>query len=69
MQQTSDKYFEGYTIKLEEKIPYSGNGTYGENIYIEPETGDLIIELVNIYDNEQVESEISINGTIYEADI
>ena len=69
VQQTSDKYFEGYTIKLEEKIPYSGNGTYGENIYIEAETGDLIIELVNIYDNEQVESEISINGTIYEADI
>lgn len=66
---TSDKHFSGYTIKLEEKIPSVGNGTNGENVYIDSETGDLVIELINMSRGEQVELEISINGTIYEAEI
>jgi hypothetical protein len=69
LQQTSEKYFQGYPIKLEEKIPNVGNGPNGENIYIDPTTGDLIIELVNMLQGEQVESQISINGTIYEGNI
>jgi hypothetical protein len=66
---TSDKHFAGYAIKLEEKIPSIGNGTNGENIYIDAETGDLVIEVINMSRGEQVELEISINGTIYEAEI
>lgn len=69
LQETSDKYFEGFAIKLEEKIPSTGNGPFGENVYIEENTGDLIIEVINVLEGEQVESNISINGTIYEAEI
>lgn len=66
--QTSDKYFAGFAIKLENKIPNVGNGVNGENVYIDAETGSLIIETVNLEEDEQVEVEIAINGTIYETE-
>ena len=69
LQQTSDKYFAGFSIKLEDKIPNEGNGINGENIYIEESTGDLIIEFININSDEQIELQITTDGTIYEADL
>ena len=68
MSQTADKFFAGFSIKLEDKIPETGNGTNGENIYLNA-TGDLIIELINVNPDEQVETQISVSGTIYEADL
>jgi hypothetical protein len=67
LQLTSDTYFANFTIKLEEKVPLEGNGPNGENVYIEEETGDLIIETINMNNDEELEIEIAINGTIYEA--
>jgi hypothetical protein len=67
LQSTSDKYFANFAIKFDEKIPNEGNGPNGENVYIDTETGDLIIETVNINNDEQLEVQIAINGTIYEA--
>lgn len=69
LQQTSDKYFEGFSIKLNEKVPNEGNGPNGNNVYIDQDTGDIVIEVVNMYEGEQVEAQISVSGTIYEADI
>ena len=69
LQQTSDKYFAGFSIKLEDKIPNEGNGVNGENVYIEEGTGDLIIEFININNDEQIEVQITSDGTIYEADL
>jgi hypothetical protein len=68
LQQTADKFFAGFSIKLEEKIPEIGNGTNGENVYLNA-TGDLIIEFININPDEQIETQISVSGTIYEADL
>ena len=68
LQQTADKFFAGFSIKLEDKIPETGNGTNGENVYLNA-TGDLIIEFININPDEQVETQISVSGTIYEADL
>lgn len=68
LQQTADKFFAGFSIKLEDKIPYEGNGTNGENIYLN-DTGDLVIEFVNINPDEQIETQITVGGTIYEADL
>jgi hypothetical protein len=68
LQQTSDKYFAGFSIKLEDKIPNQGNGANGKNVYLE-ENGDLVIELINLNDDEQVETQITLNGTIYEANL
>jgi hypothetical protein len=67
LQSTSDKYFANFAIKFDEKVPEEGSGPNGENIYIEPETGDLIIETININSDEQLEVQVAINGTIYEA--
>ena len=69
LQQTADKYFAGFSIKLEDKIPNEGNGPNGENVYIEENTGDLIIEFININNDEQIEVQITSDGTIYEADL
>ena len=67
LQLTSEKYFNNFSIKLEEKVPKEGNGIDGSNIYFDEATGDLIVETVNMNPDEQLEVQISINGTIYEA--
>jgi len=67
LQATSEKYFANFAIKFEEKVPTEGNGLNGTNIYFDETTGDLIIEGVNINKDELFEVEVSLNGTIYEA--
>jgi hypothetical protein len=69
LQQTSDRFFAGFSIKLEDKIPGIGNGSDGENVYFDETTGDLIIEFVNLNNDEQIETQITVNGTIYEANL
>jgi hypothetical protein len=69
LQQTADRYFAGFSIKLEDRIPNDGNGQNGENIYIDSVTGDLVIEFINLNNDEQIETEITLNGTIYEINL
>lgn len=69
LQSTSDKYFANFSIKFDQKIPTVGNGPNGSNVYIEESTGDLIIETINTEKDEQLEVQITISGTLYEADI
>jgi hypothetical protein len=69
LQSVSTKYFANFPIKLDEKIPNIGNGPNGSNVYIDPQTGDLIIETVNNANDEQIDIQVGISGTIYEADI
>jgi len=70
LQDTSDKYFLNFPIKLESKLleEEGGSGPDGAYVYIEEGTGDLIIELVNLEPDEQLEVQISVSGTIYEAE-
>jgi hypothetical protein len=68
IQDTSDKYFSNFSIKLENKIPNSGNGPSGSNVYLESLTGNLVIETVNLENDEQIEVEITVSATIYEAE-
>lgn len=69
LQATSNKYFQNFSIKFDEKVPTLGTGPDGSHVYIDPETGELVIEAVNLAEDEQIEVEITISGTIYEADI
>ena len=69
LQSTSDKYFQNFSIKFDTKVPDVGNGPNGEHVYIDPETGDLVIEAINIEDGEQIQVEITTSGTIYEAEL
>jgi hypothetical protein len=68
LQNTSDKYFANFSIKLETKLPEEGNGPDGAYVYIDTDTGDLIVELINLDPDEQIEVQISLSGTIYEAE-
>lgn len=72
IQNTSDTFFKNFTIRLEGKIPTVGLGPNGEIVYLDPETGDLVINVINLDPDEQVEVQILdsgeiLDGTIYGA--
>lgn len=69
LQATSDKYFQNFSIKLDNKVPEEGNGPSGAHVYIDPLTGDLVVEAINLEADEQIELEITTSGTIYEAEL
>ena len=68
IQNTSDQYFSNFSIKLENKVPNYINNPNQSNVYLDNQTGDLIIETVNMENDEQIEIEITIGATIYEAE-
>lgn len=68
LQKTSDKYFAGFAIKLENKVPVVSNSADGNPAYID-ESGNLVIDSINLNADEQVEIQISLSGTIYETEI
>ena len=68
IQNTSDKYFSNFSIKFENKIPNTGSGPNGSNVYLDSTTGNMIIETVNMESDEQIEVEITVSGIIYEAE-
>jgi hypothetical protein len=69
LQSTSDKYFQNFSIKFETKVPDVGGGPNGEHVYIDTSNGGLVIEAINVLDGEQIQVEITISGTIYEAEL
>jgi alpha-L-arabinofuranosidase len=68
IQNTSDKYFANFSIKFENRVPETGSGPNGSNVYLDNATGNLIIETINMESDEQVEIEITVSGILYEAD-
>ena len=68
VQSTSDKYFANFPIKLENKIPRTGTGPSGKHVYLDSTNGNIVIEAVNVEADEQIEVEITVSGTIYEAE-
>lgn len=68
LQSTSDKYFANFAIKLENKIPNPGNGPDGIYVYLDDDTGNMIVEADNLELDEQIQIEITTSGTIYEAE-
>lgn len=69
IQDTSATYFRNYPIKLESSIPSAGSGPAGETVYIDPTTGDLVIELVNLEADEQVDVQVLISGSLLDGTI
>lgn len=68
LQATADKYFANFSIKLDNRIPEQGTATGGDYVYIDPTTGNLVVEAVNLEPDEQIEIQIATSGTIYETD-
>lgn len=69
LQLGSEKYFANFSIKFEEKIPKKGNGPNDSNVYMDTTTGDIILEFVNLKDDEQIEVQIGLDGTIYRVEL
>jgi hypothetical protein len=72
LENTADTYFKNFPIRLENKIPMDGTGPDGAIVYIDPTTGDLVINVINLDSDEQVDVQILnggeiLNGTIYGA--
>ena len=68
LQNTSDKYFLNFPIRLDAKVPNIGNGPSGTNVYIDS-SGNLVVESINLNPGEKVEIQTLQNGTIYETDL
>jgi LysM repeat protein len=68
LQSTSDKFFANFPIKLENKVPDPGSGPNNAYVYLDSTTGSLVVEAVNLEIDEQIEIEITVSGTIYEAE-
>ena len=71
LQNTSAAYFKNFPIKFENKIPNIGTGPNGEIVYIDPITGDIVINVINLEKDELIEVQILnsgaiLDGTIYE---
>lgn len=64
VQGSSRTFFDNFPIKLERKIPDLGTGPYGEVVYIEENTRDLIVNVINLADDELVEVQILSRGEI-----
>ena len=62
----SDAFFRNFPIILNSYlVEYpDGSGPNGESIYIDPATGDLVINFINLPAEEQVQVEILNSGTI-----
>lgn len=72
LENTADTYFKNFPIRLENKIPSVGSGPNGEIVYIDQDTGDLVVNVINLDSDEQVDIQILnngeiLNGTIYGA--
>lgn len=65
LQDTLENYFKKFPIQLDKKIPTVGTGGSNETAYVDPDTGNLIINVVNLEKDEQVEVQILSGGNIF----
>jgi hypothetical protein len=64
LQDTDSNYFNKFAINFSNKIPVCGTGSNCSIVFLDPTTGDLVINVVNLEADEQVEVEILTSGTI-----
>ena len=64
LQNPSDVIFNNFPISFEKSVPLVGTGPNGESIYIEENTGDLVINVVSLNADEQIEVQILSTGSV-----
>ena len=69
LQDTLDKYFLQFPIKLSRTIPTVGYGPNGEHVYLDLTTGNLTISVINLGLAENIEIQTLQNGTIYNTNL
>lgn len=69
LQQSADRYFQNFAIKLDNNLPLEPIGPNNLNVYLDPQTGDIVVDTINLEPDERVEIQVSLGGTIYEAEL
>jgi len=64
LQDIDSNYFKKFPINFNSKIPECGTGPNCSIVYIDSETGDLVINVINLARDEQVEISIISDGTV-----
>jgi hypothetical protein len=64
LQNTSETYFNNFPIRLSDYLAEVGTGPNGESVYIDSETGNLIINVIDLPSDYRVEVEILDSGKI-----
>jgi hypothetical protein len=64
LENTSETIFNNFPISLDKHIPNVGNGPDGSPVYMDPATGNLVIDLIGMQNGEQVEVQISTTATL-----
>lgn len=57
LQATSAEYFDSFTLDLNSFTPNYGTGQNGQIVYVDPDTGNVVINTININNNLVVEVE------------
>lgn len=63
LQQTAEDTFRNFSIKFARYIPEVGTGPSGNFVYIDSQSGSVVVEVIGIGPGEQVEVEI-VNSTV-----
>lgn len=64
LQDIDINYFKKFPINFSNKVPECGTGPNCSTVYIDPDTGDLVINVINIARDEQVEVSIISDGVV-----
>lgn len=64
LQDTDSNYFKKFPINFSRKVPECGTGPDCAIVYIDSDTGDLIINVINLARDEQVEVSIISDGVV-----
>jgi hypothetical protein len=64
LQDIDSNYFKKFPLNFNSKIPECGTGPDCSIVYLDPETGDLVINVINLARDEQVEVSIVSDGTV-----
>jgi len=64
LQDIDSNYFKKFPINFNSKIPECGTGPDCSIVYIDSDTGDLIINVINLARDEQVEVSIISDGAV-----
>jgi hypothetical protein len=69
LSETSFNIFSSFVIQINDRIPTLSSQNTTNNYYVDPDSGGIVIELINMPSNEQVEFQVATSGTIEELGI
>lgn len=63
LQDTSDNYFKQFPIYLDIHLPVTGSGPNGEAVYVDSDTGNLVLDFINLEPDHEIEVQVYASGT------